>query len=100
MNIHRYDRELEPDICNVRSMEITLSGNKLLHIRRVQNVIPMNILLLCRYIFVHVSVYVYMCRHVYVYEYDCFMYVHMCIYCVCMYFMATYIAVRIALVLK
>ena len=30
------------------------------------------------YIFVHVSVYVFMCRHVSVYERDCFMYVHKC----------------------
>ena len=36
------------------------------------------------YIFFH-ALYVYMCRHVYVYEYDCFMYAHMCLYCVCMY---------------
>ena len=39
-----------------------------------------------------------MCRHVYVYEYDCFMYVYMCTYCVCMYFMTMYSAVRIPLV--
>ena len=44
-------------------------------------------LLTCLYIFVHVSVYVYMCRYVNVYEDDCFMYVHMCIYCICMYLM-------------
>ena len=30
------------------------------------------------------------------YEYDCFMYVHMCTYCICMYFM--YSVVRISLV--
>ena len=35
--------------------------------------------------FVHVSVYVFMCRHVYVYEYDCFMYVHMFTHCIYMY---------------
>ena len=33
-------------------------------------------------LFVHVTVYVFMCRHVYMYEYDCFMYVHMCTYCI------------------
>ena len=44
----------------------------------------MAILLVCLhiYVFVHVSVYVFMCRHVY--EYDCFMYVHMFTYCICM----------------
>ena len=40
-------------------------------------------LYVCRYIFVYVTVYVFMCRHAYVYEYDCFMYVHMCTYCIC-----------------
>ena len=53
-----------------------------------------------KYIFVHVSVYVYMCRQVYVHEHDCFMYVHMCTYCVCMYVMTMYRAVRIPLVLN
>ena len=47
---------------------------------------------------VHVSMYVYMCRHVYVCGHDCFMYVHMCIYCVCMLFMTMYSGVRIPLV--
>ena len=28
-------------------------------------------------VFVHVSVYSYLCVDIYVYEYDCFMYVHM-----------------------
>ena len=50
------------------------------------------------YIFVHVLVYVYMCRHVYVYEYDCFIYVHMCLYCIEMYFVTMYSAVRVPLV--
>ena len=36
-------------------------------------------------------------RKVYVYEYDCFIYVHMCIYCVCEYFMALYSALMIPL---
>ena len=49
-------------------------------------------------IFVHVTVYVFMCRHVYVYEYDCFMYVHRCTYCICMYVMTMYSAVGIPLV--
>ena len=49
------------------------------------------------YIFVHVSVYVFMRRHEYVYEYDCFMYVHMCTYWICMYVMTMYSAVRIPL---
>ena len=44
------------------------------------------------------TVYVFMCRHVYVYEYDCFMYVHTCTYCICMYVMTMYSAVRIPLV--
>ena len=39
-----------------------------------------------------------MCRHVYVYEHDCVMYVHMCIYCICMHCMTMYSAVRIPLV--
>ena len=30
-----------------------------------------------------------MCRHVYVYEHDCSMYAHICICCICMYFMTT-----------
>ena len=55
-------------------------------------------LYICRYIFVHVTVYVFMRRHVYVYEYDCFMYVCMCIYCICMYVRTIYCAVRIRLV--
>ena len=46
---------------------------------------------------VHVSVYVCMCIHVY--EYGCFMYVHMCIYSVSVYFMTLHSAVRIPLVL-
>ena len=46
------------------------------------------------------TVYVFMCRHVYVYEYDCFMYVHMCTYCICMYVMTKCSAVRIPLVLN
>ena len=50
------------------------------------------------YIFVHVSVYVYMCRHVYVYEYDCFMCVHVCTVCICIYFITMYSTVRILLV--
>ena len=50
------------------------------------------------YMFVHVSVYVYMCRHVYVYEYDCFMCVHMCAYCIGMYFTTMYSIVRALLV--
>ena len=43
---------------------------------------------------------VFMCGHVIVYEHehDCFMYVHMCTYCICMYTMTTYSAVRIPLV--
>ena len=53
----------------------------------------------CRYIFVHVTVYVFMRRHGYVYEYDCFMYVYMCTYCICMYCMTMYSAVRIPLVI-
>ena len=40
----------------------------------------------CRYIFVLVTMYVFMCRYVYVYKYDCFMYVHMCTYCICVYY--------------
>ena len=36
-----------------------------------------------------------MCRHVYVYEYDCFMFVHMCRYCICMYVMTMYGVLRI-----
>ena len=28
---------------------------------------------------IHVMVFVFMCRH----EYDCFMYVHTCTYCIC-----------------
>ena len=39
-----------------------------------------------------------MCRHVYVYLYDCFMQVHACTYCICMYVMTMYSAVRIPLV--
>ena len=39
-----------------------------------------------------------MCRHAYVYEYNCFMYVHMCTYCICMYVMTMYSAMRIPLV--
>ena len=50
------------------------------------------------YTFVHVMVYVFMCRHVYVYEYDCFMCVHMYTYCICLYFLTMYSAVRIPLV--
>ena len=44
------------------------------------------------------SVYVFMCRHVYVYEYGCFTYVHKYAYCICMYVMTVYNAVRIPLV--
>ena len=44
------------------------------------------------------TVYVFMCRHVYVYGYDCFMYVRTCTYCICMYVMTMYSAVRIPLV--
>ena len=50
------------------------------------------------YIFVHVSVYVFMCRHVNVYEYDCFVYVHMCTYYICVYVMTVYSAVKIPFV--
>ena len=35
----------------------------------------------------YMMVYVFRCRHVYVYEYDCFMNVHMCTYCICVYVM-------------
>ena len=49
-------------------------------------------------IFVHVTVYVCMCRHVYVYLYDCFAKGHTCTYCICMYVMTMYSAVRIPLV--
>ena len=45
-----------------------------------------------------VTVYVFMCRHVHVYEYDCFVYVHMCTHCTCVYAMTMYSAVRIPLV--
>ena len=38
------------------------------------------------------------CIYVYVYEHDRFMYVHMCIHCVCVYFMTIYSAVRIPIV--
>ena len=41
---------------------------------------------------------VFMCRHVYVYLCDCFMKVHTCTYCICMYVMTMYSAVRIPLV--
>ena len=41
-----------------------------------------------------------MYRHVYVYENDCFMYVHMCISCVCVYFVTMYSDVRIPLVVN
>ena len=41
---------------------------------------------------------VFMRRHAHVYEYDCFMYVHMCTYCICMYVMTVYSAVGIPLV--
>ena len=58
----------------------------------------MNLLYVCRYIFVHVTVYMFMCRHVYVHGHGCFMYVHMCTYCICMYVMAMHSAVRIPLV--
>ena len=57
-----------------------------------------NLVSMSVYIFVHVSVYVFMCRHVYVYEYDCFVYVHMCTYCICMYAMTMYKAMRMPLV--
>ena len=39
--------------------------------------------------------YVLMWRHVYVYEYDCFMYVHMCPFCIYMYVMTMYSAVGV-----
>ena len=49
--------------------------------------------------FVHVMVYVFMCRHVYVYEYDCFMHDHNYVQVLhCMYCMTMYNAVRIPLV--
>ena len=51
-----------------------------------------------RYICVHVTVYVFMCRYVYAYGYDCFMYVHTCTYCICMYVMTMYSGVRLPLV--
>ena len=35
--------------------------------------------------------------HVYVYKYDCFIYVHMFLYCIYIYFMAVYSAVRVSL---
>ena len=57
-------------------------------------------LYVCRHIFVHVTVYVYLCRHVYEYEYNCLMHVHMCTCCICMYVMTMYSAVRILLVLN
>ena len=41
-------------------------------------------------IFGHVTVHMFMFKHVYVYEYDCFMYVHMCTYCICTHFMTMY----------
>ena len=44
------------------------------------------------------TVYVFMCRHVFVHEYDCFMYVHMCTYCICMYVMTMCSAVSIPFV--
>ena len=50
------------------------------------------------YMFVHVSVYVSVRRHVYVSKYDCFVCVHMITYCICMYVMTMYSAVRIPLV--
>ena len=37
------------------------------------------------------TVYVFMCRHVYMYEYDCFMYVHMCTYCICIHVRYDYV---------
>ena len=49
-------------------------------------------------IFVHVMVYVFMCRHAHVYEYDCLMYVRTCTYCICTHCMTVYSAVRIPLV--
>ena len=39
-----------------------------------------------------------LCVDMYVYGYDCFMYVHMCTNCMCMYVMTMYSAVRIPLV--
>ena len=51
---------------------------------------------MCVYIIYIIGVFMY--RHVYVYEYDFFMYVHMCTYCICMYVMTMYSAVRIPLV--
>ena len=44
------------------------------------------------------TVYAFMCRHVHVYLYDCFMQVHTGTYCICMYVMTMYSAVRIPLV--
>ena len=49
-------------------------------------------------IFVHLSVYVFLCRHVYVYEYDCLMYVDMCTYCILHYVVAMHSGVRIPFV--
>ena len=52
---------------------------------------------------VNISMYLYMCLCMYICVdmymcmNDCFMYVRMCIYCVCMYFMTRYSAVRIPL---
>ena len=42
--------------------------------------------------------YIILCRHVYMYEYDCFMNVHLCIHCICMYVMTMYSAVMIPFV--
>ena len=61
---------------------------------------PLSLLTFPGQVFVHVSVYVHMCRHVYVYEYDCFIYVHMCIRCICTYFMNMHSTLMIPLVLN
>ena len=59
-----------------------------------------NMYCFCCCFLVCVSVSLYMPGHVYMYEHDCLMYVHMCIYCVCMYFMTMYSTVRTQLVLN
>ena len=55
-----------------------------------------NLVSMSVYIGVHVSVF--MCRHALVYEYDCFKYVHMCTYCICMHVMTMYSAAGIPVV--
>ena len=51
---------------------------------------------------IYLCVDMYMCVNMIVSYmfYDCFMYVHMCTYCICMYVMTMYSAVRIPLVLN